>query len=72
MFPDRVEKLGILAAPPATSADEIALNTVQVEAILLDTNFRAGHYYDARDGEGPYRGLALARRISFQNFRTPS
>lgn len=72
MYPDRVEKLGILAAPPATSADEIALNTVQVEAILLDSNFRAGHYYEARDGEGPHRGLALARRISFQNFRTPS
>ena len=72
MFPDRAEKLAILAAPPATSADEIALNTVQIEAIMLDPHFRAGHYYEALDGEGPHRGLALARRISFQNFRTPS
>ncbi|MDH6256058.1 homoserine O-acetyltransferase MetX [Aurantimicrobium minutum] len=72
MFPERVERLAVLAAPPATSADEIALNTVQIEAIMLDPAFRAGHYYEARDGEGPFRGLALARRISFQNFRTPS
>lgn len=72
MFPERVAKLGILAAPAATSADEIALNTVQVEAVLLDPGFNDGHYYEARDGEGPHRGLALARRISFQNFRTPS
>jgi homoserine O-acetyltransferase len=72
LFPERVERLAVLAAPPATSADEIALNTVQIEAIVLDPAFRAGHYYEARDGEGPFRGLALARRISFQNFRTPS
>lgn len=71
MFPERVARLGILAAPAVTSADEIALNTVQIEAIRLDPNFRAGHYYDAPAGEGPHHGLALARRISFQNFRTP-
>jgi homoserine O-acetyltransferase len=71
MFASRVARLGILAAPAATSADEIALNTVQIEAIRLDPNFRGGHYYDAPAGEGPHHGLALARRISFQNFRTP-
>ena len=72
MYPERVEKLAVLATPAATSADEIALNTVQIEAILLDPGFRAGHYYEAMTGDGPHRGLALARRISFQNFRTPS
>jgi homoserine O-acetyltransferase len=71
MYPERAARLAIIAAPPATSADEIALNTVQIEAILLDPTFRAGHYYEAMDGDGPHRGLALARRISFQNFRTP-
>jgi homoserine O-acetyltransferase len=71
MYPERAARLGILAAPAATSADEIALNTVQIEAIRLDPNFRAGHYYEAAAGDGPHHGLALARRISFQNFRTP-
>ena len=71
MYPDRVARLAIIAAPAATSADEIALNTVQIEAIRLDPNFRAGHYYEASAGDGPHHGLALARRISFQNFRTP-
>lgn len=72
LYPERVKRLGVLAAPPATSADEIALNTVQVEAIKLDPLWRGGQYYDAGDGDGPHRGLALARRISFQNFRTPA
>ena len=71
MYPERVARLAIIAAPAATSADEIALNTVQIEAIRLDPNFRAGHYYEASAGDGPHHGLALARRISFQNFRTP-
>lgn len=72
MFPQRARRLGILAAPAATSADEIALNTVQIEAIHLDPLWRGGHYYEAVDGDGPHGGLALARRISFQNFRTPA
>ena len=72
MFPQRARRLGVLAAPAATSADEIALNTVQIEAIELDPLWRNGSYYEARAGGGPHRGLALARRISFQNFRTPA
>lgn len=72
MYPERVSRLAILAAPAATSADEIALNTVQIEAILLDPNFREGNYYEELAGNGPHRGLALARRIAFQNFRTPA
>ena len=34
--PSRVERLAILAAPPVTSADQIALNSVQIEAIRTD------------------------------------
>ena len=72
LYPQRVQRLGVIAAPAATSADEIALNTVQIEAIKLDPHWNGGHYYEARVGEGPHNGLALARRISFQNFRTPA
>lgn len=72
MYPGRAKRLAIIAAPAATSADEIALNTVQIEAIKLDPRWREGDYYEANDGDGPHNGLALARRISFQNFRTPA
>lgn len=72
MHPERAKRLAVIAAPAATSADEIALNTVQIEAIKIDPRWRGGHYYEASAGDGPHNGLALARRISFQNFRTPA
>jgi len=70
--PDRVHRLAILAAPPVTTADQIALNSVQIEAIRSDPLFRSGDYYDAADGDGPTRGLALARRMALLNYRSPS
>jgi homoserine O-acetyltransferase len=60
-----------LAAPPFTTADQIALNTVQLEAIRSDANFAGGSYYDAKPGFGPHRGLALARRMALLNYRSP-
>lgn len=70
--PERVERIAVLAAPPVSSADEIALNSVQKEAIRIDPAFRGGEYYDAAEGEGPHRGLALARRMALLNYRSPS
>ena len=69
--PERIARLGILAAPPYSTADQIALNTVQLEAIRSDSNFAAGWYYDAKPGFGPHRGLALARRMALINYRSP-
>ena len=70
-FPERLERLAILAAPPYSTADQIALNTVQLEAIRSDSNFAAGWYYDAKPGFGPHKGLALARRMALLNYRSP-
>ncbi|MGW9632153.1 homoserine O-acetyltransferase MetX [Agromyces sp. NPDC055520] len=70
MAPAAVERIAVLAAPAATSADQIALNSVQIEAIRTDPAFRGGEYYDAPDGDGPTRGLALARRMAMLNYRT--
>ena len=66
--PHRVERLLILAAPPETTADQIALNSVQVEAVRSDPLFRGGDYYDSADG--PTSGLALARRMALLNYRS--
>ncbi len=71
-FPDRVERLAVIAAPPFSTADQIALNSVQIEAVRTDPLFRGGEYYDAEDGDGPHRGLALARRMALLNYRSPS
>ena len=70
--PTRVERLGLLAAPPASGADQIALDSVQSEAIRMDPAFQGGDYYDAPDGQGPHRGLALARRMALLNYRSPT
>jgi homoserine O-acetyltransferase len=68
--PDRVERLAVLAAPAASSADQVALNSVQTEAVRADPRFRGGDYYGAVDGDGPHRGLALARRMALLSYRS--
>lgn len=68
--PESVARLGVLAAPPYATADQIALNSVQLEAIRTDPGWNGGDYYDASVGEGPSRGLALARRMAILNYRS--
>lgn len=70
--PDRLDRVAVLAAPALSSADQIAANSVQLEAIRMDPAFADGDYYDAADGEGPHRGLALARRMALLNYRSPT
>ncbi len=70
--PERLERVAVLASPPGTSADQIALNSVQLEAIQMDPAFHGGLYYDEQDGDGPHRGLALARRMALLNYRSPA
>ncbi len=45
---------------------------MQIDAIQLDPKFADGDYYGADDGDGPYRGLALARRMALLNYRSPT
>lgn len=71
MAPARVERLAVLSSPPVTTADQLALNFVQLETVRMDPRFAAGEYYDAALGEGPHRGLALARRMALLNYRSP-
>ncbi len=68
--PDRADRLAVIAAPPVTTADQIGLNLVQLEAIRSDPAFRGGNYYDAPDGVGPHHGLATARRLALLNYRS--
>jgi len=71
MQPERVERLAVLSSPPVTTADQLALNFVQLETVRMDPRFAGGEYYDAGLGEGPHRGLALARRMALLNYRSP-
>ncbi|SJM57567.1 homoserine O-acetyltransferase [Gulosibacter sp. 10] len=70
MLPERVERLVIFSAPPVIDAMTIAQNTLQADAIRLDPAWADGDYYDASAGEGPNRGLALARRLAMLQYRS--
>jgi homoserine O-acetyltransferase/O-succinyltransferase len=67
-YPQHTARLGLIATTAVTSADQLGVNSVQLEAIHVDPSFHGGDYYD--EGEGPYRGLALARRMALLNYRS--
>ena len=70
MSPHRVKKLVLLATGPAATAEQIALCSIQAHALRLDPLFRDGDYYGAERGEGPWRGLGVARRMAQISYRT--
>lgn len=70
MEPDRVRGLFLLACPAAASAEQVAWTSPQLHAIRSDPGWRGGEYYDAAPGEGPWRGLGVARRIAHITYRS--
>ncbi|MFC5138172.1 homoserine O-acetyltransferase [Actinomycetospora rhizophila] len=70
MYPSRVERLLLLCSPAAASADQIAWAAPQIAAIREDAGWHGGDYHDLPRGEGPHRGLGVARRIAHNTYRT--
>ncbi len=70
MYPERVAKLVPVATTAATTADQIAWAHTQLAAICVDRNFFGGDYYGRPDGEGPTRGLGIARQIAHTTYRS--
>jgi len=69
-WPDRVGAAAPIGCGAAASAEQIALQTVQLEAITSDPRWRGGDYHDAAPGEGPHRGLGVARRLAQITYRS--
>ena len=70
MSPDRVENLVVIASGARTTADQISWAYPQLAALELDPAFNDGDYYDAPPGQGPYRGLGIARAIAHATYPT--
>ena len=70
MYPTRVRSLVLMATSAAATAQQIAFSAIGRNAIMLDPNWRGGDYYDAVPGEGPHRGLMLARQLAQVTYRT--
>ncbi|MCW2569767.1 MAG: homoserine acetyltransferase [Mycobacterium sp.] len=69
--PDRVGALLVLAAPAQSSAEQIAWSSTQLQAIRSDPGWHGGDYHAVRPpGEGPHRGLGIARRIAHVTYRS--
>jgi homoserine O-acetyltransferase len=68
--PTRLARVVVISTGAAASAEQIALCSVQIQAIRNDPRFRGGDYYDASAGDGPHRGMGLARRIGHISYRT--
>lgn len=60
----------VIGAAAAVGADQIGSHEAQIEAIRADQGFRGGDYYAAADGDGPHRGLGVARRIAHLSYRS--
>ena len=68
--PGAVRRLAVIASSARASADQIAWNSAQIAAIEGDAGFHGGDYYDRVPGDGPHRGLGIARRIAHTTYRT--
>jgi homoserine O-acetyltransferase len=67
-FPSRLSQAVVLAVGAASTADQIALSSLQIRAIRLDARYRGGDYYDSPPG--PVDGMALARGVGQFTYRT--
>ena len=73
--PDRVRGIAPLAVSATATADQIAVQSIQVDAIRSDPRFRGGDYLlqvraDPAGAEGPTDGLAIARRLAHFSYRS--
>jgi len=68
--PGKVAAGMVIGATAAAGADAIGCHEVQIAAIRADGRFRGGDYYDAPDGDGPHRGIGVARRIAQLSYRS--
>jgi len=68
--PERVARLLAVATTARTSADQIAWCAPQLAAVRGDAGWRGGDYHDAAPGQGPHRGLGLARMVAHTTYRS--
>ena len=69
-YPRRVRSLVPIATCAQATAQQIAWGAIGRRALLLDEKWRGGDYYDADDGDGPWRGLSIARMVAQVTFRS--
>lgn len=69
-YPDDLLAGFVIATSAAASADQIATQSAQIDAIRSDLNFNNGDYYSQAPGSGPHVGLGLARKFAHLTYRS--
>lgn len=70
MFPERVGSIIAASSTAAASAQQIAWSHIGRSVIEADPGFCGGDYYDLPAGQGPHRGLELARQVAQVTYRS--
>ncbi len=65
--PELVEKVVVVAATAALTAQAVAFSEVERQAIMADPHWKGGDY---APGEGPTTGLAIARMLSMITYQS--
>ena len=66
-YPEMVRKVAVIAATAALTAQAIAFNEVQRQAIMVDPLWQGGNY---EPGQGPHAGLAIARMLAMITYQS--
>jgi homoserine O-acetyltransferase len=66
-YPELVEKVAVVAATAALTAQAVAFSEVERQAIMADPRWQGGNYVP---GEGPTTGLAIARMLSMITYQS--
>jgi len=70
MYPDRVRTLTLASTTAEASALQIAWSHIGRMAVQADPRFRGGDFYGQPDGQGPHRGLMVARMLAQVTYRS--
>ena len=70
MFPEQVRGIAPLAVSATATADQVAIQSIQLHAIRSDPAWRGGDYLLDPDGTAPTGGLGIARRLAHWSYRS--
>ena len=68
--PERQRRTIVIGVGAQATAEQIALQAIQMRAITDDPEFHGGDYYDKGDGRGPVKGMGLARMLGHLTYRS--
>jgi homoserine O-acetyltransferase len=66
-YPELVQKVAVVAATAALTAQAVAFSEVQRQAIMADPRWQGGNY---EPGQGPDAGLAIARMLAMITYQS--